>query len=98
VICGKPSQHPIGGELHPGVLPGQVDQVGVAVHLGVRGTPGGRPGGLPVIVPGPDRSSWSIAAARAFICSADGVPTAPWIIPWRMSRRWPAVGPYPVSM
>jgi hypothetical protein len=42
--------------------------------------------------------SWLIAAARALICSADGVEPAPWIIPWRMNRRCLAVGPYPVSM
>jgi hypothetical protein len=40
----------------------------------------------------------SIAAARAFICPADGVRSASQVIPWRMSRRCLAVGPYPVSM
>src|SRR5215472_15178974 len=47
--------HPghVGGEFRPGVLPGHVDQFGVAVHLGRSGRPGGRAGGLPVIVPGP---------------------------------------------
>ena len=45
----------VGGELHPGIMPGHVDQLGVAVHLGVRGISGGRSGDLPVIVPGPDR-------------------------------------------
>jgi hypothetical protein len=47
----------VDGELHPGVMPGHVDQFGVAVNLRVPRTPGGRAVGLLVIVPGPDRDS-----------------------------------------
>src|SRR6266496_2243991 len=42
-------------KLDPGVMPGQVDQFGVAAHLGVPGAPERRAAGPPVIVPGPDR-------------------------------------------
>jgi len=46
----------------------------------------------------PEAISSSIAAARAFICSADGVELTPRIIPRRMNRRCLAVGLCPVSM
>jgi hypothetical protein len=46
----------------------------------------------------PEAISSSIAAARAFTCSADGVKPMPCIIPRRMNRRCLAVGPRPVSM
>src|SRR4029077_14575543 len=42
-------------ELDPGVMPGQVDQLGVAAHLGVPRAPEGRAAGPPVVVPSPDR-------------------------------------------
>ena len=73
--------HPgdIGGELHPGVMPGHGDQFGVAVYLGIPRTSGGRAVGLLVIglTPKPPSPDTRVRALTGPVSLLDHPPAQP---------------------